>query len=86
LSDIGRVQREQAELLAQLAANSLGLFFNRLLSSFGYIPAMFTSPRAFKGAAALVFRSKAGHVETRPVIIAALLLDGRTPAHTEQVA
>ena len=86
LSDIGRVQREQTELLAQLAANPLGLFFNRLLSSFGYIPAKVTLSRALKGAAALVAHSQAGDVTTGPVIVAALLLAGRSPAHKEKAA
>lgn len=86
LGDMERVHREQAQLLAELRANSLGLVFARFLSSFSYPPAVGASGRTFNEEKALAIRSRVDEVTTGPVIIGALLLAGRAPAHREQMA
>jgi len=84
LSDMKRVQREQAEVLARLMANPLVLIWARLRSSSDQFK--ITTRAASESGGSITPRSSLESTTTGPVIVAALLLAGRAANPTEQMA
>ena len=84
LSHMKRVQREQAEILAQLVSNPFVLIWTGLLSSSARLK--ITTYAASESAGSITARSSLDATATGPVIVAALLLAGRAANPTEQMA